>query len=87
MNSSLATLVLFLIAAMFLSQPQAKPQLFCCIRYRRRPSVDVILVSYEKGSPLCPQPAIIFLTKMNRRVCADPSAPWVLQTLRDFFEN
>ncbi|XP_032071454.1 C-C motif chemokine 7-like [Thamnophis elegans] len=83
MNSSLATLVLFLIAAMFLPQPQAKPQVSCCIHYEIRPFPKEMLKSFENGSPLCPKPAIVFITKMNRRLCADPNLKWVQDRIRD----
>ncbi|XP_032073045.1 C-C motif chemokine 5-like [Thamnophis elegans] len=83
MNSSLATLAVFLIAAMFLSQAQAQfdPRL-CCFNYQNKPVPLRNLKSYERTNSRCSMPATIFTTKKDRKICADPSAQWVQDRIR-----
>ncbi|XP_070598189.1 C-C motif chemokine 5-like [Erythrolamprus reginae] len=78
MNSTLATLAVFLVAAMFLSQAEAQfdPRL-CCFGYVAKPIPRRNLKSYERTNVRCSMQAIVFATHANRRICADPSAEWV----------
>ncbi|XP_026547525.1 C-C motif chemokine 5-like [Notechis scutatus] len=80
MNSSMATLAIFLVAAMFLSQAQAQFESIlsvCCFDYVKRPLPEKILKSFEETEGRCSRPAVIFITHKNRRICADPSEQWV----------
>ncbi|KAK9412335.1 C-C motif chemokine 7-like [Crotalus adamanteus] len=83
MNSSLATLAVFLVAAMFLSQAQAQfdPRL-CCFDYVTKPIPRKNLKSFERSNVRCSRQAVIFTTHLNRRICADPSAPWVQDRIK-----
>ncbi|XP_032071036.1 C-C motif chemokine 4-like [Thamnophis elegans] len=84
MNSLLVTLTLFLIAAMFLSQAQAKsPPTICCFEYTPGPVPQHLLKSYEHTNSRCSRPAIIFTTKKDRKICADPSVAWVQDRIRE----
>ncbi|XP_034994741.1 C-C motif chemokine 5 [Zootoca vivipara] len=49
----------------------------CCTKYDRRPIPLKLLVSYEYAGSTCPLPAIIFITKANKRICANPDDQWV----------
>ncbi|KAM3851532.1 C-C motif chemokine 5-like [Vipera latastei] len=88
MNSSLATLAVFLVAAMFLSQAQAQfdPRL-CCFDFVTKPIPRKNLKSYEHSNARCSMPAVIFTTHMKRRICADPQAPWVQDRIKHLSPN
>ncbi|XP_058020577.1 C-C motif chemokine 5-like [Ahaetulla prasina] len=88
MNSSLATLAVFLVAAMFLSQAQAQfdPRL-CCFDYVTRPIPRKNLKSYEYTNARCSRQAVILITHVNRRMCADPSEPWVQDRVKYLSKN
>ncbi|XP_015670329.1 C-C motif chemokine 7 [Protobothrops mucrosquamatus] len=85
MNSSLATLAVFLVAAMFLSQAQAQAQFeaqLCCFNYVTKPIPRKNLKSFERSNARCSRQAVIFTTHVNRQICADPSAPWVQDRIK-----
>ncbi|KAJ7308944.1 hypothetical protein JRQ81_008224 [Phrynocephalus forsythii] len=54
----------------------------CCLEYSKRPISLNRLVSYEYANSNCPLPAVIFITKLKKRICADPKADWTKQRVR-----
>ncbi|XP_070802681.1 C-C motif chemokine 5-like [Pituophis catenifer annectens] len=88
MNSSLATLAVFLVAAMFLSQAQAQfDATVCCFDYVTKPIPRRNLKSYEHANARCSMQAVIFITHKNRRICADPNAPWAQDRVKYLSKN
>ncbi|XP_067329268.1 C-C motif chemokine 8-like [Anolis sagrei] len=57
-------------------QPGSRP-VSCCLDYTSNEIPINRLVSYQRGNSRCPKPAIIFTTKRNIRVCANPADDWV----------
>ncbi|XP_005424793.1 C-C motif chemokine 3-like [Geospiza fortis] len=55
----------------------------CCFSYISRPIPRSIISSAYKTSNFCPQPAVVLVTRKGRKVCADPSAHWVQEYLKD----
>ncbi|XP_026564357.1 C-C motif chemokine 8-like [Pseudonaja textilis] len=88
MNSSLATLAVFLVAAMFLSQAQAQfdPKR-CCFDYVKKPIPQRNLRSFERTNARCSMQAVVFITHVNRQMCADPNAQWVQDRIKYLSQN
>ncbi|XP_045381477.1 C-C motif chemokine 3-like [Lemur catta] len=49
----------------------------CCFSYISRQLPLKFVDDYSETSSQCSKPAVIFLTKRGRQVCADPSEAWV----------
>ncbi|XP_006832401.1 PREDICTED: c-C motif chemokine 3 [Chrysochloris asiatica] len=49
----------------------------CCFTYVNRQILKKFVASYYETSSQCSKPAIIFITKKNRQICADPREAWV----------
>ncbi|XP_008846341.1 C-C motif chemokine 3-like [Nannospalax galili] len=54
----------------------------CCFSYGRQIPRKFI-ADYFETSSLCSQPGVIFLTKRDRQVCADPRETWVQKYVAD----
>ncbi|NXH16688.1 CCL5 protein, partial [Bucco capensis] len=80
MNISAVCLSAILIAA-FLSQASPAPigadTTVCCFSYTSRKLPQSHVKDYFYTSGKCPQPAVVFITRKNREVCANPDARWV----------
>ncbi|XP_026527273.1 C-C motif chemokine 5-like [Notechis scutatus] len=88
MNSSLATLAVFLVAAMFLSQAQAQfDAKLCCFDYVKKPIPQRNVRSFERTSARCSMEAVVFITNRNRQMCADPNAQWVQDRVKYLSQN
>ncbi|XP_038183967.1 C-C motif chemokine 3-like [Arvicola amphibius] len=58
----------------------------CCFSYSRQ--IDRrFIADYFETSSLCSQPGVVFLTKRNRQVCADPKETWVQEYIADLKKN
>ncbi|NXF13300.1 CCL4 protein, partial [Smithornis capensis] len=81
---------LLLIAASFsqtFSGPVGSDLPTCCFKYTRHELPrDRIRHHYGTGTS-CPQPAIVFITKRGRLVCANPSDTWVQRYLQSLKQN
>ncbi|XP_052051290.1 C-C motif chemokine 3-like [Apodemus sylvaticus] len=58
----------------------------CCFYYSRQIQRKFI-TDYFETSSLCSQPGVIFLTKRNRQICADPKETWVQEYITDLELN
>ncbi|XP_072209873.1 C-C motif chemokine 4-like [Excalfactoria chinensis] len=54
----------------------------CCTTYITHKIPRNLIRSHFSTSTSCSQPAIIFITKKKRAVCANPSEPWVQSYLQ-----
>ncbi|XP_069069571.1 C-C motif chemokine 21 [Pleurodeles waltl] len=53
----------------------------CCLKTSNHPIQLKILWRYEDQNPDqgCPFPAVVFITKADKKLCAPPKLPWVLK--------
>ncbi|XP_021271641.1 C-C motif chemokine 4-like [Numida meleagris] len=54
----------------------------CCSTYIDHKLPRNLIRSHFSTSTSCSQPAIVFITKKQRAVCANPSDPWVRSYLQ-----
>ncbi|KAM9210628.1 C-C motif chemokine 16 [Dugong dugon] len=54
----------------------------CCLKYHEKVLPRKLVVGYTKALS-CHLPAIIFITKRNREICANPSDKWVQEYVKD----
>uniref|UniRef100_A0A670ZFN1 C-C motif chemokine n=1 Tax=Pseudonaja textilis TaxID=8673 RepID=A0A670ZFN1_PSETE len=54
----------------------------CCLRYVKKPLPQRILKSFEHTHFSCKKPGIIFITKKDRRICANPNEQWVQDRMK-----
>ncbi|XP_031208287.1 C-C motif chemokine 4 [Mastomys coucha] len=92
MKLCVAALSLLLLVAAFwapvLSAPMGSdPPTSCCFSYTSRKLHRNFVTDYYETSSLCSKPAVVFLTRKGRQVCADPSEPWVNEYVNDLELN
>ncbi|NXH46006.1 CCL4 protein, partial [Dicaeum eximium] len=89
MKVSAAGLALLLISASFsqtFSGPAGLDIPICCFTYRQHKLPQKLIQRHYITSSSCPQPAIVFVTKEGRQVCANPENTWV-QSYLQILEN
>ncbi|XP_006154474.1 C-C motif chemokine 5 [Tupaia chinensis] len=81
MKTSAVVLVVILTAAALCSPASASPYASdttpCCFAYISRPLPRTHLREYFYTSGKCSNPAVVFITRKNRQVCANPEKKWV----------
>uniref|UniRef100_A0A8C3S3X4 C-C motif chemokine n=2 Tax=Chelydra serpentina TaxID=8475 RepID=A0A8C3S3X4_CHESE len=80
MKVSVAALAILLITAfcsLASSAPLGPDTTVCCFSYASRKLPQGHLKGYFYTSGKCSQPAVVFVTRMNRQVCANPDTNWV----------
>ncbi|NXU15347.1 CCL5 protein, partial [Pardalotus punctatus] len=85
MKVSAAGLALFLIVASFsqtFSGPAGPDLSICCFTYTQHKLPWKLIQRHYVTSTYCPQPAIVFVTKKGRQVCANPNDTWVRSYLQ-----
>ncbi|XP_037348704.1 C-C motif chemokine 4 [Talpa occidentalis] len=71
-----------------LSAPMGSdPPTSCCFSYISRKLNRNFVVDYYETSSLCSQPAVVFLTKRGKQLCANPTEPWVQEYVSDLELN
>ncbi|XP_060537609.1 C-C motif chemokine 5-like [Pantherophis guttatus] len=55
----------------------------CCFDFVRRPIPLKLLKSFYYTSGRCSKAAVVFVTKKDVKMCADPSEQWVQDRIRD----
>ncbi|XP_015264623.1 PREDICTED: C-C motif chemokine 4-like [Gekko japonicus] len=75
---ALALLLLFAVCSQAFSGPVGgDPPTSCCFSYALRKIPRNLLESYYETSSRCSQPAVVFITKKGRNICANPTEQWV----------
>uniref|UniRef100_A0A8B9V6E1 C-C motif chemokine n=1 Tax=Anas zonorhyncha TaxID=75864 RepID=A0A8B9V6E1_9AVES len=78
MNIFSAALSILLLAGLF-SQAfsDSSDTTICCFSYTSQKLPQSHVKDYFYTSSKCPQPAVVFITRRTRQVCANPDARWV----------
>ncbi|XP_009912146.2 C-C motif chemokine 4 homolog [Haliaeetus albicilla] len=63
------------------------PPTSCCFSYTSRQLPRSFVVEYYETNSQCPQPAVVFITKKGRQVCANPEQDWVQEYMSDLELN
>ncbi|XP_009643383.1 C-C motif chemokine 4 homolog isoform X1 [Egretta garzetta] len=63
------------------------PPTSCCFTYTSRQLPRSFVVEYYETNSLCSQPAVVFVTRKGREVCAKPDEDWVQQYVNDLEMN
>ncbi|NXO64741.1 CCL4 protein, partial [Phainopepla nitens] len=90
MKISAAGLALLLISASFsqtFSGPAGLDIPICCFTYQQHKLPWKLIQRHYITSSSCPQPAIVFVTKEGRQVCANPKNTWVRSYLQILEHN
>ncbi|XP_024065851.2 C-C motif chemokine 4-like [Terrapene carolina triunguis] len=80
MKVSVAALAVLTSAAFWSlasSGPRGPDMPICCFSHTARQIPRSMVVDYYDTSSMCSLPAIVFITKKGRSVCANPSNSWV----------
>ncbi|XP_062072504.1 C-C motif chemokine 5 [Lepus europaeus] len=81
MEVSAATLAILLTAAALCAPASASPYASdttpCCFAYISRLLPRAHITEYFYTSSKCSFPAVVFVTRKNRQVCANPEKKWV----------
>ncbi|XP_009811970.2 C-C motif chemokine 4 [Gavia stellata] len=59
----------------------------CCLSYTHHKLPQKLILRYYRTSTSCTLPAIVFITKKGRQVCANPSDTWVQSHLQNLKQN
>ncbi|XP_028746373.1 C-C motif chemokine 4-like [Peromyscus leucopus] len=92
MKLCVSALSLLLVMAAFWAPALSAPvdsdhPIFCCFSYIAWKLPRNFVTDYYETSSLCSKPAVVFLTRRGRQVCADPSLPWVNEYVNDLELN
>ncbi|XP_077021305.1 eotaxin-like [Tamandua tetradactyla] len=64
-----------------LAQPASIPSI-CCFHVTSWKIPIQRLESYRRTSGKCPQKAVIFMTKLAKKICANPKEKWVQDSMK-----
>ncbi|XP_004707414.1 C-C motif chemokine 16 [Echinops telfairi] len=75
----------FTVVSAYHSQPRipesANPPPSCCLKHTEKVLPRKLVAGYIKALS-CPLPSIIFVTKKNREICANPGDDWVQEYIK-----
>ncbi|XP_027718055.1 C-C motif chemokine 24 [Vombatus ursinus] len=55
----------------------------CCVNYIQKAIPPSLVASYQvTNQSACSMPGVIFITKANRQICADPTRQWVKDRMK-----
>ncbi|XP_020861485.1 C-C motif chemokine 24 [Phascolarctos cinereus] len=55
----------------------------CCVNYIQKAIPSSLVASYQvTNRSACSMPGVIFTTKANRQICADPTGQWVKDRMK-----
>ncbi|XP_074046482.1 C-C motif chemokine 4-like [Macrotis lagotis] len=75
---ALSILMVMVFSSLASSTPIASdPPISCCFSYVSQRIPRKLVADYYETRSLCSQPAVVFLTKRGRQVCANPNENWV----------
>ncbi|XP_054250294.1 C-C motif chemokine 5-like [Indicator indicator] len=80
MKVSAVCLSIIFIAALFSftsPAPAGPDTTVCCFGYTTRKLPQSHVKDYFYTSSKCSEPAVVFITRKDREVCANPTARWV----------
>ncbi|NWT17007.1 CCL4 protein, partial [Vireo altiloquus] len=86
MKASVAALAVLIAAFCYQTSAAplgADPPTACCFSYTSRPIPRAFVRDYYETSSQCSQPAVVFITKRGREICANPTEEWVQQYVND----
>ncbi|NXF58059.1 CCL4 protein, partial [Ciccaba nigrolineata] len=63
------------------------PPTSCCFTYTSRQLPRSFVVEYYETNSQCSQPAVVFITRKGREVCANPDEDWVKQYMSELELN
>ncbi|XP_067393775.1 C-C motif chemokine 4 homolog [Emydura macquarii macquarii] len=91
MKVSVAALTVLLVAA-FCSQASSAPigsdpPTACCFTYASRQIPLSFVADYYDTNSMCSRPAVVFITKKGREVCANPKDSWVQEYMANLELN
>uniref|UniRef100_A0A8C8S8L9 C-C motif chemokine n=1 Tax=Pelusios castaneus TaxID=367368 RepID=A0A8C8S8L9_9SAUR len=91
MKVSVAALTILLIAtfcSLASSAPLEKdPPTVCCFSYITQRIPRRFVIDYYNTKSECRQPAIVFIMKNGREICANPSDSWVKEVVTSLEMN
>ncbi|XP_013044721.1 C-C motif chemokine 4-like [Anser cygnoides] len=90
MKVSSVVLALLLVAAscsQTSSAPVGPDHPTCCFSYTSHKLPKKLILRYYVTSTSCSLPALVFITKKGREVCANPSDTWVQRYLQNMKQN
>ncbi|XP_055251748.1 C-C motif chemokine 5 [Moschus berezovskii] len=85
--SAAALAVLLTVAALCApasASPYASDTTPCCFAYLSRPLPRTHVQEYFYTSSKCSMAAVVFITRKNRQVCANPEKKWVREYINTF---
>ncbi|KFQ31144.1 PREDICTED: C-C motif chemokine 3-like [Merops nubicus] len=90
MKVSAALFALLLLAAscsQTFAGPAGPDLPICCFSYTQQRLPRKLIRRFYSTSTSCTLPAIVFITKKGRQVCANPSDTWVQSYLQNLKQN
>ncbi|KFO74533.1 C-C motif chemokine 4 [Cuculus canorus] len=90
MKISAALFALLLIAtscSQTFAGPVGSDLPICCFSYTSHKLPQKLILRHYSTSTSCTLPAIVFITKRGRQVCANPSDTWVQSYLQNLKQN
>ncbi|NXY08766.1 CCL4 protein, partial [Pteruthius melanotis] len=81
-NMKVSVVALTILIATFCYQTSAAPlgsdpPTSCCFSYTSRQLPRSFVNDYYETNSQCSQPAVVFITRKGREVCANPMEDWV----------